>query len=64
MNQPPTPTPGTYADSCGTRYLARLDKRSGWWLHKQPAPGRPAAEPFQCPGFVENVARQIFTLIP
>lgn len=64
MSATPIPTPGLYHDSLGTRYLARLDKRTGWWLHKRTAPGLQPAEPFQCPGFPENVTRQLFTLIP
>ena len=64
MNQPTAPTPGHYADSLGTRYLARLDRRSGWWLTKLKPPGDYQPEPFSCPGFPSNVSKGLFTLIP
>ena len=60
---PAAPTPGHYHDSLGTRYAARLDKRTGWWLQKLRPPGSPQPEPFSCPGFPSNVTKGLFTLI-
>ena len=64
MSTIPTPTPGLYLDSCGTCYLATLHKRTGWSLTKQATAERPAAEPFTCPGFPENVKNGTFYPLP
>lgn len=56
----PEPRPGLYADSCGTHYLTRLDKKTGWWLQKQVPPGGWPAKPFQRPDFPAAVNAQIF----
>ena len=60
----PPPLPGLYTDSCGTRYLARLDKKTGWWLQKQVPPSDWPAKPFQRPDFEAAANAGIFTYSP
>ena len=61
MSPSPEPATGLYLDSCGTRYLATHEKRTGWWIQKQTGErGRPPAA-FQRPDFAASVNAGIFT---
>ena len=64
MSPTPEPPQGLYRDSCGTRYLTRLDKKTGWWMQKQVPPGDWPAKPFQRPDFNAAVLATIFTFSP
>lgn len=61
MSPTPEPRTGIYLDSCGTRYLARLDNKTGWWIQKQVPPGDWPAKPFQKPDFAAACNARIFT---
>ena len=65
MSPSPEPRPGIYLDSCGTRYLATQEKRTGCWrIQKQTGEkGRPPAA-FECPDFIARVNAGIFTYSP
>ena len=60
MSPTPEPRPGLYLDSCGTRYMARKDNKTGWWLQKQVPPSDWPAKPFQRPDFEAACNAQIF----
>ena len=64
MSPIPEPATGIYLDSCGTRYLATHEKRTGWHIQKQTGErGRPPAA-FQKPDFPAAVLAQIFIKAP
>ena len=61
MSPTPEPQPGTYLDSCHTRYLATRHPKTGWWLQKQAAPpGKEWPPAYQKPDFPAAVLAQIF----
>ena len=60
MSPTPEPPTGMYRDSTGTRYLATHEKRSGWWIQKQPAFGCAGPDAFQRPDFPAAVLAKIF----
>ena len=64
MSPTPEPRAGIYLDSSGTRYLATHEKRTGWWLTKQPNPGNEPPAPFQKPDFQAAVMAGVFTYSP
>ena len=59
----PEPTPGLYADSCGTPYLASRHPKTGWHLHKNPATTAPETA-YSKPDFSAAVNAGIFTFQP
>ena len=64
MSPTPEPRPGLYLDSSGSRYIARLDNKSGWWIQKQVPPGMWPHKPFQKPDFAAACHAGIFTFQP
>ena len=61
MSPTPEPATGLYLDSCGTRYMATHEKKTGWWLQKQPAFGCAGPATFQKPDFPAAVLAGVFT---
>ena len=59
----PEPTPGLYADTCGTPYLASRHPKTGWHLHKHPTTTAPETA-YSKPDFSAAVNAGIFTFHP